>query len=213
MLLKRFYDDTLAQASYMIGCQETGDALIVDPNRDIAQYIEAARVEQLTIGFVTETHIHADFVSGVRDLAKATGARLLLSDEGGDAWRYRFAETDEATPLSDGDHFDVGRVRIDVRHTTGHTPEHLCFVVTDRAVSEQPMGMVTGGFVCVGDVGRPDLLERAANVGGTMETMARALFQSLQQLRDLADYLQVWPGHGAGSACGKALGAVPSSTL
>ena len=213
MLLKRFYDDTLAQASYLIGCAATGQAIVIDPNRDVDVYMGAAAEEHLSITHVTETHIHADFVSGARELAARTGAKLLLSDEGGDDWRYRFAADDGATPLHDGDSFRVGNVRFDVMHTPGHTPEHIVFVVTDTAAADRPMGMLSGDFVFVGDVGRPDLLERAAHVEGTMERSARQLYASLQRLRELPDYLQIWPGHGAGSACGKSLGAVPSSTL
>ncbi len=213
MLLERVYDDSLAQASYLIGCEETGTAVVVDPNRDIARYIEAAERRSLRIEVVTETHIHADFVSGARDLARSTGAKLLLSGEGGDDWQYAFARADGARLLKDGDTFDLGDVHVEVRHTPGHTPEHICFLITDRAASDRALGVVTGDFIFVGDVGRPDLLERAANVRGTMDTMARQLFRSLRATDDLPDYLQIWPGHGAGSACGKSLGAVPSSTL
>ncbi|HET7459276.1 MAG TPA: rhodanese-like domain-containing protein [Gemmatimonadaceae bacterium] len=213
MLLRRFYDDTLAQASYLIGCQSTGESLVVDPNRDVARYLAAAAADGLRATHVTETHIHADFVSGARELAAAAGARLLLSGEGGADWSYRFAREANATLLRDGDAFDVGRVRIGVMHTPGHTPEHLTFLVTDRASADQPMGALTGDFVFVGDVGRPDLLERAAGVAGTMESSARALFASLRRFKSLPDYLQLWPGHGAGSACGKSLGAVPQTTL
>jgi hydroxyacylglutathione hydrolase len=115
--------------------------------------------------------------------------------------------------IDEGSRFEVGDVEIRVLHVPGHTPEHLAFLVTDRAAASEPMGVVTGDFIFVGDVGRPDLLERAANVSGTMEESARDLYRSLQRVRGLPDYLQIWPGHGAGSACGKALGAVPQSTL
>ncbi len=213
MLLRRIYDDTLAQASYLIGCQETGAALVVDPNRDVEQYVAAAAADRLRITHVTETHIHADFVSGAAELARQTGARLLLSGEGGPGWDYAFAGTTGATLLTDGYHFDVGTVQVEVQHTPGHTPEHLSFLITDTPTSNRPVGILTGDFVFVGDVGRPDLLERAAGVTGTMDDMARLLFRSIQRLRTLPDYLQLWPGHGAGSACGKALGAVPSTTL
>jgi len=213
MLFRRFYDDQLAQASYLIGCQATGDALVVDPNRHLEPYLRAADAEGLRITHVTETHIHADFVSGARELAHRAGARLLLSDEGGDDWRYRYAAEAGAELLRGGRTFCVGRVAIQVMHTPGHTPEHLTFLVTDGASATEPMGALTGDFVFVGDVGRPDLLERAAHMAGTMEAGARQLFRSLQRLAPLPDYLQIWPGHGAGSACGKALGAVPQSTL
>jgi len=213
MLLRRIYEDALAQASYLIACEQTGHAIVVDPNRDFERYLEVAEAERVTITDVTETHIHADFVSGARELARRAGAHLLLSGDGGPDWQYGFAGDEGARLLHDGDRFQVGTVRFDVRHTPGHTPEHLSFLVTDPTMSERPVGMLTGDFIFVGDVGRPDLLERAANVQGTMATMARELFRSVGELRDLPDYLQIWPGHGAGSACGKSLGALPSTTL
>jgi hydroxyacylglutathione hydrolase len=213
MLLERLYDDALAQASYLIACEKTGDAIVIDPNRDVARYLAAAAHRKLRIIMVTETHIHADFVSGARELAHRTGARLLLSGEGDAAWRYTFAEADGARLLHHGDVVDVGSVRLSVRHTPGHTPEHICFVVTDTAASREPVGMVTGDFIFAGDVGRPDLLERAAQQTGTMDALARRLFQSLAATTDLSDYVQLWPGHGAGSACGKSLGALPSTTM
>jgi hydroxyacylglutathione hydrolase len=213
MLLKRFYDDKLAQASYLIACQATGEAIVVDPNRDLDQYLRAAEAEGVRLAYVTETHIHADFVSGARELAARTGAELLLSDEGGDDWRYAFAASDHARLLHDGDTIRVGNIRLDVIHTPGHTPEHISFLVTDGAATDRPMGALTGDFIFVGDVGRPDLLERAAKIAGTMDGSARSLFRSIQRFSALPDYLQLWPGHGAGSACGKSLGAVPSTTL
>ena len=213
MLVRRFYDDRLAQASYLIGCQRTGDAIVIDPPRDVTPIVAAARAEGVRIAKVTETHIHADYVSGSRELAATTGAELLLSAEGGDDWQYGYAEQSGATLLRDGDVIALGGVRLDAWHTPGHTPEHLSFIVTDTARSNDPVAIVTGDFVFVGDVGRPDLLEKAAKVAGTMETSARQLFRSLQRLASLPDHLQVWPGHGAGSACGKALGAMPTSTL
>lgn len=213
MLLRRFYDDKLAQASYMIGCQATGEAVVVDPHRDTDVYLRAATAEGMRIRYVTETHIHADFLSGARQLARRAGADLLLSAEGGDDWQYAFAEEDGATLLSDGDTIQLGKVKLTVIHTPGHTPEHVSFAVTDGAASTKPMGVLTGDFLFVGDVGRPDLLEKAAGITGTMEAGARVLWQSLERFRELPDYIQILPGHGAGSACGKALGSVPSSTL
>lgn len=213
MFFRRFYDDGLAQASYLIGCEKGGEAVVVDANRDIAQYLSVAAAERLRITRVTETHIHADFVSGSRELARRTGAPLLLSAEGGHAWQYRFAVADGVAFLRDGDTFRAGRVRFDVLHTPGHTPEHLAFLVTDLAASDQHVGILSGDCVFVGDVGRPDLLERAAGIANTMEESAHALFASLGRIRALPDFLQLWPGHGAGSACGKALGAMPQSTI
>ena len=213
MIFQRLFDDKLAQASYLIGCAATGEALVVDPNRDIDQYLRAAEAEDLRVSAVTETHIHADFVSGARELASRVGAQLLLSAEGGEDWQYGFAAGAGATLLCHGDHFLVGNIRFDVMHTPGHTPEHICFLVTDTAGASGPMGVLTGDFVFVGDVGRPDLLEKAAHVAGASEGAARALFRSLSAFKDLPDHLQVWPAHGAGSACGKGMSAVPQSTV
>ena len=213
MLVRRFYDTKLAQASYLIGAMDTGEAVVIDANRNIDQYLRAAADEGVRLTHVTETHIHADYLSGSRELAAEAGATLLLSDEGGPDWRYAFAQESNAVLLKDGDRFDVGSVRIDVMHTPGHTPEHLTFLVTDTQAATEPLAAVTGDFIFVGDVGRPDLLERAARVAGTMDAAARTLFQSLQRFKKLPDFIQLWPGHGAGSACGKALGAVPQTTL
>ncbi len=213
MFVKRFFEPGLAQASYMIGCQSAGEAIVIDPNRDIALYVDAAAAEGLRIAHVTETHIHADYLSGSRELAARTGARLYLSAEGGPDWAYAFAKDAGATLVKDGDHIDLGRVRIDVLHTPGHTPEHLTFLVTDGAAATEPIAAVTGDFIFVGDVGRPDLLERAANIKGTMEVGARTLFKSLLRFASRPDWLQIWPGHGAGSACGKGISAIPQSTL
>lgn len=213
MLLRRFYYSKLAQASYMVGCQVTGEALVVDPCRDEDIYLRAAEEEGVHIRYVSETHIHADYLSGSRQLARAARAELLLSAEGDEIWQYGFAEHDGARLLHDGDRLGLGNVLVDVLHTPGHTPEHISFLITDGATSAHPMGMLTGDFLFVGDVGRPDLLEKAAGFLDTMEDGARQLFGSLQRIRDLPEYLQILPGHGAGSACGKALGAVPTSTL
>jgi hydroxyacylglutathione hydrolase len=209
----RIYDRKLAQASYLVGCQATGDAIVIDPNRDVASYLALARAERFRISYVTETHIHADFVSGARELAQRAKAQLLLSGEGGTDWQYEFAASSGARVLHDGDSFSVGRLRFDVLHTPGHTPEHLAFLLTDTEASPHPLIVFTGDFVFVGDVGRPDLLEKAAKIANTMEAGAHDLWRSIGRFRALPDYVQVWPGHGAGSACGKALGEVPSSTV
>ena len=213
MLLHRLYDPRLAQASYLIGCSATGEAVVIDPNRDVEQYLRAAQALGVRIAHVTETHIHADFVSGARELAARSGAALYLSDEGGPDWRYGYARAAGAVLLHEGDELAAGSVRLRARHTPGHTPEHLTFLVTDGAAATEPIAAVTGDFVFVGDVGRPDLLERAAHVKGSMDQAARALFRSLQQFKAQPDWLQIWPGHGAGSACGKGLSAIPHSTV
>ena len=210
MFVKRFFEPSIAQASYLIGCQQTDEAIVIDANRDVEQYIEAAAQEGLRITHVTETHIHADYVSGSRELAQRTGASLCLSDEGDNDWKYQF---EHARKLNHGDRITIGNIRLDVLHTPGHTPEHLTFLITDGAAADKPIAAITGDFVFVGDVGRPDLLEKAANIKGTMEAGARVLYASLQAFAKHEDWLQIWPGHGAGSACGKGISAIPSSTL
>lgn len=213
MYFQRFYDDDLAQASYLIGCQQTGECLVVDPVRDLSRYLEEAKSQQLRVTHVTETHIHADYLSGSRELAKATGARLLLSGEGGEDWRYTYDDGNQVK-LRDGDTFMVGNVRLQAVHTPGHTPEHLSFLVTDTPRGDTPGMILTGDFVFVGDLGRPDLLDEAAGGQDTRFEGAKQLFASLRdKFLTLPDYVQVWPGHGSGSACGKALGAVPTTTV
>ena len=213
MFMKRFFEPKLAQASYLIGCPGARAAVVIDANRDIDQYIRAAEAEGVRITHVTETHIHADYVSGSRELAQRTGATLLLSDEGDAMWKYAFAAEAGATLVYNGDTFDVGAVRLEVLHTPGHTPEHIAFLVTDTAAATEPIALVSGDFIFVGDVGRPDLLEKAAKFEGTMEVGARTLWTSLQKAQDWPDWLQIWPGHGAGSSCGKGISAIPHSTL
>lgn len=216
MLFRQIFDPKLAQYAYLVGCQRTRAALVIDPERDIDRYLALAAEEGLEITAVAETHIHADFLSGARDLADATGARLYLSAEGEPAgWGYGWAKGRiDVTSLTDGDTFRVGNIEIRALHTPGHTPEHLSFLVTDHGSgAATPMGIVTGDFVFVGDLGRPDLLEAAAGEAGAQLPAARALYGSVQRFLALDDALQVWPGHGAGSACGKSLGAVPQSTV
>jgi len=212
MLLKYFYNDKLAQASYLVGCSATGNAIVIDPARDITPYIAAAQRENLQISIVTETHIHADYISGTRELATATGAEIAISNMGGDDWSYNLLEANLKL-LNDGDHFMVGNVRFEVLHTPGHTPEHIAFQITDTATADEPIGIFTGDFLFVGDVGRPDLLEQAVGIVDSAKAGARQQYATIQRFKALPDYLQIWPGHGAGSACGKALGAIPSTTL
>jgi hydroxyacylglutathione hydrolase len=213
MIFRRLYHERLAQASYLIACEATRQAVVVDPLRDPGIYRRAAAREDVRIAYVTETHLHADFLSGAEALAADTGATLLLSAAArDDATAARLRRT-RARPLHDGDAVQIGRVRLEARHTPGHTPEHLVFHVTDEAAGELPVGFVSGDFLFAGDVGRPDLLERAVGVKGSMHRAAAELFHSLRAIRSLPEYLQVWPGHGAGSACGKSLGAVPQTTL
>ena len=210
MLLERFYDEDLAQASYFIGCQAKGEAAVVDPRRDISEYLELAARHGMRITAVAETHIHADYLSGTRELAAATGATMYVSGEGGEDWQYGF----EAERLTDRDTITLGNITITARHTPGHTPEHLSYLITDGAYSNEPGYLLSGDFVFAGDLGRPDLLDEAAGGLDTRFAGARDLFASLQDVfLQLPDHIQVYPGHGAGSACGKALGAVPSTTV
>lgn len=212
MLLRYFYDEKLAQASYMVGCQKTGEAIVIDPARNIEPYLKEAEKEGLRISATAETHIHADFVSGTREFAQRLGTTAYLSDEGDASWKYGFASEIDARLVKDGGKFKVGNVTLEVMHTPGHTPEHISFVLYDRDQTV-PMGIFTGDFVFVGDIGRPDLLEEAAGIQGTTAVGAKQMFNSLKRFKALPDFVQVWPGHGAGSACGKALGAIPTSTV
>ena len=214
MFFKQIVDEKLAQYAYLVGCQRTRQAMLIDPERDIDRYVAIARREGLRITAVADTHIHADFLSGCLEFVERYGCRAYLSAEGGPGWQYEWAEgRDSVTLLRDGDRFDVGGIEFEAMHTPGHTPEHMSFLVTDRgAGAGEPMGMVSGDFVFVGDLGRPDLLESAAGQTGEMEPSARRLYASALGVFELPDYLRIWPGHGAGSACGKALGAVPDTT-
>ena len=210
MLLERIYDEDLAQASYFIGCQAKGEAIVVDARRDIQVYKDLAAKNGMRITAVTETHIHADYLSGTRELAADTNAALYVSGEGGEDWQYEF----EGSRLMDQDTITLGNITLRAVHTPGHTPEHLSFLITDGAFSDEPGFMLTGDFVFSGDLGRPDLLDEAAGGIDTRFSGARDLFTSLREkFLTLPDYVQIYPGHGAGSACGKALGAIPSSTV
>lgn len=206
LFFERVFDETLAQASYIIGDKQTGDAIVIDPKRDIDTYLAIAKQNKLNIKQITETHIHADFLTGSRELAHVTGAQLLLSDEGGQDWQYQFAHTS----LRDGSIIHVGSIMLKVMHTPGHTPESISFLLMDGL---KPVKAFTGDFIFVGDVGRPDLLEKAAGMVGTQEKGARDLFVSLNEFMKLPDNLEIWPGHGAGSFCGKSLSHIPQSTL
>ncbi|WP_343744843.1 MBL fold metallo-hydrolase [Chitinophaga sp.] len=209
MFFQHVYDKSLAQGSYVVGCQATGEAIVIDAQRDIDVYLDIAKQNNLRITHVTETHIHADFLCGSRELATVTGAAMYLSDEGGEDWQYQFPHQG----LKDGDIIRVGNLTLEVMHTPGHTPESISFLLTDHPATDKPVMVFTGDFVFVGDIGRPDLLEKAAGLIGTKEAGARQMFRSLKKFAALPEHVQVWSAHGAGSACGKALGAVHSSTV
>jgi hydroxyacylglutathione hydrolase len=216
MFLRQINDPGLAQYAYLIGCPRTGEALIIDPERDIDRYRVLAEDNDLRITAVAETHIHADFVSGAQEFAADPSVTLYLSGEGGEDWSYQWPRCrDKVILLRHREGFRVGNIDVTAIHTPGHTPEHLSYLITDSGGgADAPMVLVTGDFLFVGDVGRPDLLETAAGVPGAREPSARQLQRSLvERLGGLPDFLQVLPAHGSGSSCGKALSAIPSSVL
>ncbi len=220
MFMRMVYDEKLAQAAYLIGCQRTGEAIVIDPLRDVDRYVQLAEANGLRLVAVAETHIHADFVSGARELAERYDAKVYVSAEGGPDWQSEWLDRRvrggvyDHRRLRDGETFSIGNIDFRVLHTPGHTPEHVAFLVTDRGGgASEPIALLSGDFVFVGDLGRPDLLETAAGQAGAMEPAAQRLFKSVGRLRELPEFVQVWPAHGAGSACGKALGAVPLSTI
>lgn len=209
MYFKFIHDSSLAQNSYIIGCQAEGVAAVIDPKRDIDTYLDIAEDNGLTITHILETHIHADFLCGSRELAQATGAQMYLSDEGGADAAYAFPHQ----PLKNGSVMRLGNIAVEVLHTPGHTPEALSFLVTDESATREPVMLFTGDFFFVGDVGRPDLPDKLTGTTHTATHGAKDQHASVQKLLQLNDHLQIWPGHGAGSSCGKALGAVPMTTL
>jgi|TARA_R110001599_G_scaffold1889_4_gene9915 hydroxyacylglutathione hydrolase len=214
MFFQQIFEEKLAQYAYLIGCQKSGEAIIVDPMRDIDRYQKIAAKNKLKIVAAAETHIHADYLSGLRELAES-GVKILVSDEGDKDWKYEWVigSKYDHQLLKDGDEFSIGNIKFTTVYSPGHTPEHISFLVTDGATTNEPMGLLSGDFVFVGDVGRPDLLETAAGEVGAMDESAKTLYKSIEKFKKMPEYLQLWPGHGAGSACGKALGAVPESTV
>ncbi len=204
MILEQHYLDCLSQASYLLGDESTGTAVVVDPRRDVELYLERAAELGLEIKHVFLTHFHADFVSGHLELQQRTGAEIHLGAAG--QAEYAF------TPAREGDRFDFGQLRIEVLETPGHTPESVSLVVYDLAQSaEVPRAVLTGDALFVGDVGRPDLM---ASVGVTATELAEHMYDSLHgKLMKLPDETLVYPGHGAGSMCGKALGKETFTTI
>ena len=203
MKFTQYYLECLSQASYLIGDETTGRAVVVDPRRDIDEYVRDAAEAGLAIELVIETHFHADFLSGHLELADATGAEIGFSS---------IAVTEFASrPLTDGERISLGDVQLEIRHTPGHTPESISIVVWEHADDVVPYGVLTGDALFIGDVGRPDLL---ASLGFTRDELADQLYDSLHhKLLTLPDATRVYPAHGAGSACGKNLSTETWSTI
>ncbi len=203
MKFTQYYLDCLSQASYLIGDETTGRAVVVDPRRDIDEYVRDAEADGLSIELVIETHFHADFLSGHLELAAATGAEIAYSS---------IAETEfPSRKLADGERHSLGEVELEFLHTPGHTPESLSIVVYEHADDDTPYGVLTGDTLFIGDVGRPDLL---ASIGFTRDELANQLYDSLhRKLLPLPDETRVYPAHGAGSACGKNLSTETWSTM
>ena len=201
MIFTQYYLDCLSHASYLVGDESTGRAVVVDPRRDVEEYVADAEAAGLTIERVIETHIHADFVSGHLELAARTGAVISYGEKAEIAFPI--------DPLVDGQRLPLGEVTLEVIATPGHTPDSISVVVFERA-DGAPYGVLTGDTLFIGDVGRPDLL---AAGGLEPEEMARQLHRSLQKLTALPDPTRVFPAHGAGSACGKHLSSETVSTI
>lgn len=201
MYFKQFYLGCLAHASYLIGSD--GEAAVVDPQRDVDQYIDEAAAQNLKIKFIIETHLHADFISGHRELAEKTGAEIVFGKEAGATFKHR--------AVKDGDELTIGAATLRILETPGHTPESICVLVTDAENPEQPPKLLTGDTLFIGDVGRPDL---AGGKGYTPQMMAAMMYHSLQdKILKLDDAVEVYPAHGAGSMCGKNLSTETSSTI
>ena len=201
MYFKQFYLGCLAHASYLIGAD--GEAAVVDPQRDVDQYIEEAAAQNLKIKYIIETHVHADFVSGHRELAARTGAEIVFGEKAGAGFPHQ--------AVKDGDVLTIGRVNLGILETPGHTPESICVLVSDDANADEPGKILTGDTLFIGDIGRPDL---AGGKGYTPQMMAAMMYDTLHnKLLKLDDAVEVYPAHGAGSACGKNLSSETSSTI
>jgi hydroxyacylglutathione hydrolase len=201
MYFKQFYLGCLAHASYLIGSQ--GEAVVVDPQRDVDRYLSEAETTGLKIRYVIETHLHADFVSGHRELAARTGAEIVFSEKAGATFPH--------WAVREGDEIIIGKVVLRIIETPGHTPESISVLVIDTEVSPQPQKVLTGDTLFIGDVGRPDL---AGGQGYTPQMMAGMMYDSLHhKLLQLSDDVEVYPAHGAGSMCGRNISQQTSSTI
>ena len=201
MYFKQFYLGCLAHASYLIGSE--GEAVVVDPQRDVDQYIDEAKSQGLKIRYVIETHLHADFVSGHSELAERTGAEIVFGRRADAKFPFH--------PVADGDEIELGQATLRFMETPGHTPESISILVTDRAPTDAPQKVLTGDTLFIGDVGRPDLV---GSKGYSAEDMASMLYSSLHdKLLRLDDAVEVYPAHGAGSLCGRNISKDTSSTI
>lgn len=203
MFFRQYYLACLSHASYMIGDTSTGRAVVVDPQRDVSQYLADAKENGLTIERIFETHFHADFLSGHLELQKITGADIVYGAVGAERTEF------PVVAMKDGERFSLGGVTLEVRDTPGHTPESVSIVVYDQG--DAPYGVLTGDTLFIGDVGRPDLLSA---FGATAQDLGKQLYHSLHhKLLTLPDSTKVYPAHGAGSACGKNLSSETVSTI
>jgi hydroxyacylglutathione hydrolase len=201
MYFKQFYLGCLAHASYLIGSE--GEAAVVDPQRDVDEYIKEADAHDFKIKYIIETHLHADFVSGHRELSARTGAEIVFSEKAGSTFPH--------CAVKEGDEIKLGKAILKIMETPGHTPESICILVTDTEVSNQPQKVLTGDTLFIGDVGRPDL---AGGKGYTPQMMASMMYDTLhEKLLKLSDAVEVYPAHGAGSMCGKSMSKETSSTI
>ncbi len=203
MKFNQYYLECLSHASYLIGDETTGRAVVIDPQRDVSEYVADAKELGMTIELVIETHFHADFLSGHLELAEATGAKIVYSS---------VAETEfDSMAVQDGERYSLGDIQLEFRHTPGHTPESMSIVIYEHADDTEPYGVLTGDTLFIGDVGRPDLL---SSIGFTREELADNLYDSLHnKLMTLPDSTRVYPAHGAGSSCGKNLSTELWSTM
>lgn len=197
MIFRQFLHADPIAASYLLGCGGQGVCAVVDPLDDVGLYVRTAAETHMQIKYVIDTHVHADHVSGGRALASRAGADYVV---------HASAASGRTTGVTDGQQIVLGNVVIDVLHTPGHTPEHICLLVSDRTRDAAPWMVLTGHTLMVGDMGRTELASRA-------EEGAAMLYQSAKRLRELPDHLEVWPGAFAGSVCGRALSGKPSSTI
>ncbi len=198
MILRQFLHSDPVGISYLFGCGGKASAAVVDPVGDIEPYLRAAEATGMRILFVVDTHVHADHVSAGRALAEAAGAEYVLSSRADVAFAFK--------AVNDGDVLPLGNVTATVLHTPGHTPEHICLLVTDRTRAEEPWFVLTGHTLMVGDLGRTELAVSA-------EHGAKDLFHSVRRLKALPDYVEVLPGAFAGSVCGRRLSGKPTSTI